>query len=78
MHLQILAKKIDKQFEVAVISEGKFARAMTGKNLTDIVFGQLKALLSFDRPEGTEISVTMIIDDTQVTKEPVAGKSDGQ
>lgn len=69
MNLQIIAKKIEKQWEAALISDNQFRRAFTGTSLKKIVESQISAILSFDRPEGTEISVQLnIIDPPQEEK----------
>jgi len=72
LSIQIVSKKIDGQYEAAVISGGKFARALSGKDLFKIVSSQLSALLSLERNEGTEVNVTVTISDG-----PSEEKTDG-
>lgn len=63
LNVQVAAKRIENQWEAAVISDGKFSRALKGNNLWKLVSDQLTALLSFDRVEGTEIAINVSIID---------------
>jgi hypothetical protein len=63
LNVTIVAKKVDGIWEAAVLSSGKFSRALTGKDLQKIVVSQLTALLSFNRSDDSEVSVQVSITD---------------
>jgi hypothetical protein len=68
LQVTIASKKIDGAWEAAVLSQGRFSRALKGNDLYSLVTGQLTALLSLDRPEGSEVSLQILITDGSVEK----------
>lgn len=55
----IACRKIDEQWEGAVISQNRFTRALINKDLYKMITSQLTGLLVSDRPEGTEITLEL-------------------
>lgn len=77
LNIQFVSKKIDEQWEAAVISDGKFARALTGKDLTKLIMSQLTALLSLERSNDTEVTLNLTITDAPEKKNEGEEKNDG-
>ncbi len=57
MKLTIAARKIDNKWEAALVSEGKFHRALLSEKLEDVVLRGLLAILETPHPEGTLVIV---------------------
>jgi len=69
INVVIAGKVVDKKWEAAVLSEGKFMRALTGDSLFKLVASQITALLSLERPEGTEVGINISINEAEEVKE---------
>jgi hypothetical protein len=63
MRLTVAAKKIGDKWEGALVSEGKFQRAIvTDDGLDEVVLRGLFALLSLNYPEGTNVVIEAVVE----------------
>lgn len=69
MKLTIAARKhADKTWDGALVSEGRFQRALVGETLEDVVLRGLAGFLSVPHP----IGVSVVVDVTTETAEEIA------
>lgn len=57
MQITFATKKIDGQYEAALVIDNKFTRAASGRSLTDLLLKLIGPILSQDMQDGTEVSV---------------------
>ena len=59
MIVTVAAKKVEGNWEGALVVDGKFGRSYQGKSLADMVTKALAPFLSGEREEGTEVTVSV-------------------
>jgi hypothetical protein len=63
MKLTIAAKKVGDKWEGALVTDGKFQRALVSDKLDDVVLRGLASILISARPEGTDVLVEAIVEE---------------
>jgi hypothetical protein len=66
MVVTVAAKKIEGNWEGALVVDGKFSRSYQGKSLADIVTKAISPFLSGEREDGTEVTVSLGFLDPEV------------
>lgn len=61
IEVMLSGRKIDGKWEAALISKGRFVRALVGDDLLKILTSQVTGLLSSDRPDETSIHINISI-----------------
>lgn len=70
MQIMMAAKKVDGQYEAALLIDGKFTRSTVSKSLTDLMMKLLGPILTLDREDGSEVSVNVgILDHVEVARQ---------
>ena len=66
--VMLAARKVEGTWEMALISKGRFLRAVSNDDLFKLCSAQLAGFLVSDRPDGTEVTIRVGVTDGEEPK----------